>query len=329
MTEENRMRAWIVERILPTGAIRLAGLPRPTVTGDQCLLQVEAAGVNFLDTLMIRGRYQVKPPLPFTPGIEVSGVVSEAGPESPYRIGDRLCAICDYGGFAEYAVVPRIGSQKLPAEISSRDAVALSIIYPTAHLALRHRARLQAGETVLVHAGAGGVGSAAIQLAKHWGARVIATAGGSDKTALCRQLGADIAIDYTAEPLLDALRRVLGSAGVDVVVDPVGGQVAVDSLRCLAWGGRLVIVGFAGGAIAELPTNRLLLKNAGALGVYWGEYRHHHPDLVDEIFSELFDLYRAGVVRPLIRDVFPLADAERALAALAARNTVGKVVLEP
>ena len=322
------MRAWIVEQILPDGEIRLAEVPRPVPSGDQCLLQVEAAGVNFLDTLMIRGQYQVKPSLPFTPGIEVSGVVTEAGPESPYKVGDRLCAMCDYGGFAEYAIVPRIGSQKLPAEISSRDAVALPIIYPTAHLALRHRARLQAGETVLVHAGAGGVGSAAIQLAKHWGARVIATAGGPEKAALCRHLGADIAIDYSAEPLLDALRRVVGSAGVDVVVDPVGGQVAVDSLRCLAWGGRLVIVGFAGGTIAELPTNRLLLKNAGALGVYWGEYRRHHPELVSEIFAELFELYRACVIRPLIRDVFPLAEAKRALAALAARKTVGKVILE-
>jgi NADPH2:quinone reductase len=323
------MRAWIVEQVLPAGEMRLAELPRPVPGADQCLLQVQAAGVNFLDTLMIRGQYQVKPPLPFTPGIEVSGLVAEVGPESPYKIGDRLCAMCDHGGFAEYAIVPRIGSQKLPVEISSRDGVALPIIYPTAHLALRHRARLRSGETVLVHAGAGGVGSAAIQLAKHWGARVIATAGGSEKAALCLQLGADVAIDYAAEPLLDALRRVVGSAGVDVVVDPVGGQVAIDSLRCLAWGGRLIIVGFAGGGIAELPTNRLLLKNAGALGVYWGEYRRHHPELVSEVFAELFELYRTGIVRPLIRDVFPLTDAERALTALAARKTVGKVVLEP
>ncbi|MBP2231056.1 NADPH2:quinone reductase [Azospirillum agricola] len=323
------MKAWTVERITEDGAMAFTEQPRPAADGDGCVIRVEAAGVNFLDTLMIRGQYQVKPPLPFTPGIEVAGTVVEAGPGSPYREGDRLCALLDHGGFAEYARVPRVGSERIPDDFPMREAVALPIIYPTAHLALRHRANLRAGETVLVHAGAGGVGSAAIQLARHWGARVIATAGGPDKTALCRELGADLVIDYTAEPLVEAVRAATGGAGVDVVVDPVGGKVATDSLRCLAWGGRLVIVGFAGGAIADLPANRLLLKNAAALGVFWGEYRRHHPELIAPLFAELFELRRAGIIKPLIRDVFPLADAPKALEALGARRTVGKVVLVP
>ncbi|WP_189045466.1 NADPH:quinone oxidoreductase family protein [Aliidongia dinghuensis] len=307
----------------------LAERPRPVAAGDGCVIRVEAAGVNFLDTLMIRGRYQVKPPLPFTPGIEVAGTVVEAGPQSSNRVGDRLCALLDHGGFADYVQVPSVGSERIPADFPIREAVALPIIYPTAHLALRHRANLRTGETVLIHAGAGGVGSAAIQLAKHWGARVIATAGGPEKTALCVEMGADQAIDYSAQPIVETVREITGGTGVDVVVDPVGGKIATESLRCLAWGGRLVIVGFAGGAIADLPSNRLLLKNAAAMGVFWGEYRRHHPDVIPPMFAELFELRRQGIIKPLIRDIFPLADARQALHALAGRRTVGKVILVP
>jgi NADPH:quinone reductase len=323
------MRAWVVDNLTATGSMVLRDVPMPRPTGDACLVRVDAAGVNFLDTLMIRGQYQVKPPLPFTPGIEVVGTVVEPGPDSPYAAGERIAAMVDLGGYADYVVVPRLASERVPDGMSSRDAAGLPIVYPTAFLALRHRAALQAGETVLIHAGAGGVGSAAIQLAKHWGARVIATAGGAAKVALCLELGADAAIDYRAELLAAAIRRETGGRGVDVVIDPVGGEVTRDSLRCLAWGGRLVIVGFAGGAIADLPANRLLLKNAAALGIYWGEYRTHHPALVTDVFRDIFDLYRRNVVRPLVRDVFPLERAEQVLAALAARETVGKVALLP
>ncbi len=323
------MRAWVVERLTAAGEMALRDIPVPRPTGDSCLLRVEAAGVNFLDTLMIRGQYQVKPPPPFTPGIEVVGTVVAPGPDSPYAAGERIAAMVDIGGYAEYAAVPRLTSARVPEGMSIRDAAGLPIVYPTAFLALRQRAALRAGETVLIHAGAGGVGSAAIQLAKHWGARVIATAGGAAKVALCRELGADAAIDYRAEPLADAVRRETGGRGVDVVIDPVGGEVTRESLRCLAWGGRLVIVGFAGGSIPDLPANRLLLRNASALGVYWGAYATHHPDIVADVFRDIFALHREGVIRPLVRDVFPLEQAERALAAIASRETVGKVVLFP
>jgi NADPH:quinone reductase len=321
------MRAWIVDQITETGSMNMREARMPSASGNQSLLRVEAAGVNFLDTLMIRGQYQVKPPLPFTPGIEVVGTVVEVGADSPYVIGDRICAMIDYGAFAEYAIAPRLASQLIPADMPAKVAVGLPIIYPTAYLALRERAGVKAGETVLVQAGAGGVGSAAIQLAKHWGATVIATAGGAAKVALCRELGADFAFDYKETGIVEGVRNAIGSRGLDVVVDPVGGDVTIESLRCLAWGGRLVVVGFAGGKIPTLPANRLLLKNAAALGVYWGAYREHHPKVVEEVFKEIFALYDAGVVRPLVRDTFPLEKAEQALQAIAARDSVGKVAI--
>jgi NADPH2:quinone reductase len=321
------MRAWIVDRITEMGSMNLRETSKPRASGDQCLLRVEAAGVNFLDTLMMRGQYQVKPPLPFTPGIEVVGTVVERGTDSPYAVGDRICAMIDYGAFAEYAIAPRLASQLIPADMPGKAAVGLPIIYPTAYLALRDRAGVKAGETVLVHAGAGGVGSAAIQLAKHWGATVIATAGGPGKVALCRELGADFAFDYKETGITEGVRKATGGRGVDIVVDPVGGDVTLESLRCLAWGGRLVVVGFAGGKIPALPANRLLLKNAAALGVYWGAYREHHPEVVEEVFRQIFALYGSGVIQPLVRDSFPLEKVEQALQAIASRDSVGKVAI--
>ena len=308
--------------------MRLADVPTPRPKGDEALIRVEAAGLNFLDTLVLRGQYQVKPALPFSPGVEVAGTVTATGPDSPYQIGDRIAASCDFGGFAEFAITRRFGAQLLPAVMPARDGVAMLTIYPTAHLALRNRARMKAGDKVLVTAGAGGVGSATIHLAKHWGATVIAAAGGAAKVAVCRELGADHVIDYTAEKIVDSVRRIAGTDGVDIAVDSVGGTIAVDCLRCLAWEGRLMIVGFAGGSVAELPSNRLLLKNAQAMGVYFGEHRKHDPALADAIFAELFALYQGGAFRPLVRDVFKFDEAPAALAALASRRSVGKVVIE-
>ncbi len=323
------MRGWLVRALRADGTMALEDLPLPQAGPGECVVRVEAAGVNFLDTLMIRGRYQVKPPLPFTPGIELAGTVVARGEGCRFQEGDRICALVDHGAFADYAKVGPVGAELEPPEFPLNEAVALPVVSPTAHVALHDRAGLKAGETVLVHAGAGGVGSAAIQLARHAGARVIATAGGPDKGALCLELGAHEVIDYATEPLTARVRELTGGRGVDVVVDPVGGAVALESLRCLAWGGRLVIVGFAGGTVTELPANRLLLKNAAALGVYWGEYRRHHPEKVPHIYAELFELRRAGAIRPLVRDVFPLAEAPAALKALGERRTVGKVVLVP
>jgi NADPH2:quinone reductase len=325
------MRAWLVEQITPEGAMRLADVPMPQPTGDAALVRVEAAGLNFLDTLVVRGQYQTKPPLPFSPGVEVAGTVTATGPDSPYQIGERIAAPCDFGGFAEFAIARREGSQSLPPDMPSRDGVAMLTTYPTAHLALRKRGRIKAGDFVLVTAAAGGVGSATVQLAKHWGANVIAAVGSADKAAVSKQLGADFVVDYGIEKIVEAVRQIAAAAqidGVDIAVDSVGGSVAIDCLRCLGWQGRLMIIGFAGGSIAELPSNRLLLKNAAAMGVYWGEERRRDPALAETIFAELFALYLAGGFRPLVRDVFKFDDAPAALSVLASRRSVGKVVLE-
>jgi len=325
------VRAWLVEQITQEGAMRLADIPTPQPKSDEALLRVEAAGLNFLDTLVVRGQYQVKPPLPFSPGVEIAGTVAAVGPQSPFKVGDRIAAPCDFGGFAEYAIARRFGSQLLPAGMPARDGVGILTTYPTAYLALKTRARMKAGDTVLVTAGAGGVGSATIHLAKLWGAKVIAAAGGVDKVAVCRALGADHVIDYSIEKIVEAVRQITAADkidGIDIAVDSVGGATAIDCLRCLGWGGRLMIVGFAGGSVADLPSNRLLLKGASAMGVYWGEHRKHDPALADTIFTEMFELYRAGKFRPLVRDVFKFGDAPAALAALASRHSVGKVVIE-
>ncbi|HEX4113619.1 MAG TPA: NADPH:quinone oxidoreductase family protein [Stellaceae bacterium] len=311
--------------------MRLADVPMPRPTGDAALVRVEAAGLNFLDTLVVRGQYQVKPPLPFSPGVEVAGTVTAVGPDSPYQVGERIAAPCDFGGFAEFAIARREGSQRLPPDMPARDGVAMLTTYPTAHLALRKRGQMKAGDLVLVTAAAGGVGSATVQLAKQWGAKVIAAVGSADKAAVCKELGADFVIDYGIEKIVEAVRQIAAAEhvdGVDVAVDSVGGATAIDCLRVLGWQGRLMIVGFAGGSIAELPSNRLLLKNAAAMGVYWGEERRRDPALAETIFKEIFAIYRAGRFRPLVRDVFKFGEAAAALAALASRRSVGKVVIE-
>jgi NADPH2:quinone reductase len=325
------VRAWLVETITQEGTIRLADIPAPEPKGDAALVRVEAAGLNFLDTLVVRGQYQTKPPLPFSPGVEIAGTVVAVGPQSPFKTGDRIAAPCDFGGFAEYAIARRDGAQLLPPEMPARDGVAMLTTYPTAHITLRKRAQMKPGELVLVTAGAGGVGSATIHLAKHWGAKVIAAVGSADKAAVCKGLGADYVIDYALEKIVAAVRQIAAVEkveGVDIAVDSVGGATAIDCLRVLGWQGRLMIVGFAGGGIADLPSNRLLLKNASAMGVYWGEEKRRDPALAASIFKELFELYRAGAFRPLVRDVFKFYDAPAALAALAMRRSVGKVVLE-
>ena len=323
------MRAWLVERITDEGEMRLADIPAPEPGPGQSLIKVEAAGLNFLDTLQLRGKYQVKPPLPFTPGVEVAGRVIKAGAGSRFTEGERLCGTVPTGGFAEQAVVADGNAIRLPDGVPAAESVGMVTIYPTSHVALKNRAGIKPGDTVLVHAGAGGVGSAAVQLAKAWGARVIATAGGEEKAQLCRDIGADVAIDYKAGDWVEAVRKETDGRGCDIIYDPVGDAIGEQSVRVLAWGGRLLIVGFAGGRIPQLPANRFLLKNASAVGVYWGEWKKNHPDLAEEVFADLFRMYEAGQIKPIIGERFPLSEAPAALEALGGRKSVGKVVLIP
>jgi NADPH2:quinone reductase len=318
------MKAWRVEALSDPGQMRLAELPVPTPADDQYLVKVEAAGLNFLDTLAIKGQYQTKPALPFTPGVEVVGTIVD-GEGAGTRVA---CAtpVGKFGGFAEYALVPRAEAMPIAPDVPPGAALALRGNYPTSLYALRHAGRLQAGETLLVHAGAGGVGSAAVQLGKLMGARVIATAGSAAKRDACAALGADETLDYTDAKWVDEVRK-LAPQGVDVVYDPVGGDIGAQSVRCLAFGARLLVVGFAGGTLTQLPANRLLLANASAVGVLWGEVRKREPGLARQLGEEIQDWYRQGRLRPLEASVFDFDDAPAALAALERRQTSGKAIL--
>lgn len=318
------MRAWRVETLSDPACITLSEIPMPTPADDQYLVKVEAAGLNFLDTLAIKGEYQVKPALPFTPGVEVVGTVV-GGSDAGVRVA---CAtpVGKFGGFAEYALVPRSEAVAVAADVPPGAALALRGNYPTSLYALRHAGRLAAGETLLVHAGAGGVGSAAVQIGKLMGARVIATAGSSSKREACLALGADAAIDYTNPKWVDEVRR-LAPSGVDVVYDPVGGDIGSQSVRCLAFGARLLVIGFAGGTLTQLPANRLLLANASAIGVLWGEVRKREPELSRRLSEEIQGWYQEGRLRLLDASSFSFEDARAALAALEGRQTSGKAIL--
>jgi len=323
------MKAWLVRQWCQPHEMEFAEVPMPEPGEGQVRIRIEAAALNFLDTLMIQGLYQVKPPFPFTPGVEIGGIVDRAGPGSRFSVGDRVCGMIGMGGFAEYVVAADRDVVLLAEGMSTQEGAVFPVVYGTAHLALRDGAHLKAGETVLVHAGAGGVGLASIQVAKAWGAKVIATAGGADKVAVCLAHGADLAIDYNAESWFDRVKAHTAGRGADVVIDMVGGEVTEHSVRALAWRGRLMIVGFAGGKIPNIPANRLLLKSASAIGVFWGGMRGQEPHLTTEVMSDLVAMYGRGAIKPVVSRTYPLADAPRALADLATRKTHGKVVLLP
>jgi NADPH:quinone reductase len=296
---------------------------QPTPGDGQVLVQVRAAGLNFPDVLMAMGRYQERPPLPFTPGVEVCGEIVGTGQRV---LGSPAGGP---GGFAEYALMDAAAAFPVPDGMSDEQAASLYLTYQTGHVGLHRRAGLQAGEWLLVHAGAGGVGSAAIQLGKAAGAHVIATAGGERKTEVCRQLGADHVIDYTAEDFVPLVKEITGGRGADVVYDPVGGEVFDKSRKCIAFEGRLVVVGFTSGTIPQAPVNHALVKNYSIVGLHWGLYRTYDPALFGRVHEELCRLFAEGAIAPLIGDTLPLAELPRAMAAIADRSTVGKVVLKP
>jgi len=305
--------------------------PEPELRPGTLGIDVKAAGCNFFDTLICKGRYQVKPPLPFVPGGEISGIVRELGEGARgFSVGDRVCcALGSIGGYAERAVVPMTLAWKLPDRMSFAEGAALPIVYPTSYAGLVYRAALQAGETLLVHAAAGGVGIAAVQIGRALGARVIATAGGEDKLAVAREAGAELAIDYRQEDFAARVMEETGGQGADVIYDPVGGEVFDQSLKCIAWNGRLLVIGFASGTIPTPRLNRVLLKNIALVGLHWTAYFEKEPERVDEAFRALLALYERGEIRPPVHRSYRLEQAGEALAELASRGTTGKVVLEP
>ncbi len=310
--------------------LRVSEIPEPEAGPGTLQVEVRAAGCNFFDTLIVQGKYQVKPVFPFTPGGELSGVVREVGEGvEGFAVGDRVLAWTQTGGFAETAVVRASDAHLLPDGMSFEEGAAIPIIYPTSYAALVFRADLQAGETLLVHAAAGGVGSAALQIGKALGARVIATVGGAEKAEIAREHGADEVIDYLVDDFVIRVNEITDGRGADVICDSVGGDVFDRSLKCIAWNGRLLVVGFASGRIPELKANRILLKNIAVVGIHWGAYRDNEPERVLEAFESLFALYRKGMIKPLIFNTYPLEDLPSALGELASRKTHGKLIITP
>ncbi len=321
----------ITEETGPDTALKLVELPEPeashmTTPGEGVLVEVHAAGVSFPELLQTRGQYQMKPPLPFVPGSEVGGVVTSAPAGAAVKAGDRVAAFCMLGGWAETAVAPVHFTFPLGADLEFAQGAALVLNYHTAYFALRLRGRLQEGETVLVHGAAGGVGTACLQVARGLGAKTIATVSTEEKRKVAEEAGADHVV-MVGEGWKDEVLELSGG-GVQLVLDPVGGDRFLDSLRSLAEDGRLVVVGFTGGAIPEVKVNRLLLKNTEVIGAGWGAYVMGRPEVTAEIGAAVARLIEAGVVRPLIGQRYALEDAAQALHALDERRAVGKVVLD-
>lgn len=327
------MRAVLCKEFGSHKDLVVAEVPPPADPGPgQVKIAVGAAGLNFADLLMIGGSYQEKPALPFVPGLEAAGTVLACGPGvTRVAPGDRVLALVDHGAFAEQALAREADVHPLPPGMDEVTAAGFAIAYGTAHGALRWRADLKHGETVLVHGAGGGVGLAAVEVAKAMGATVIATAGDAGKLAIARAHGADHLIDYRTEALRGRVKEICarsnGSDGVDVVYDPVGGEVFDQSLRCAAWSGRLVVIGFASGTVPQIPANYLLVKNLSVLGLYWGSYRKHRPAMLAEAFADLFSWYEAGRLRPHVSQTLDLGEAAAALDLLKTRRSTGKVVL--
>ncbi len=324
------MRAVLCRALGDAADLTVADVDPPPLGDGSVRIQVRAAGLNFADTLLVAGTYQVKPPLPFSPGLELAGEVLECAPGvTRCRPGDRVMAVVDYGAFAEQAVVPESQVYVLPDGMDLVAAAAVPVAYGTSHLGLKLKAGLKPGETLLVHGAAGGVGLTAVEVGKHLGATVIATAGGADKLKVPAEYGADHLIDYRAEDIRERVLAITDGRGVDVVYDPVGGSAFDASLRCTVPGGRILIVGFASGTVPQIPANILLVKNITAIGYYWGLHRRIAPDLMAESFGELLAWCADGTIKPHVSHVFPLDDVVAAFDTLRGRKSTGKVVLTP
>ena len=320
------MRAVVVEEYGPIGSLSISEAERPSAGAGEVLIQVAAVGLGFVDGLKVQGLYQTKDLLPFVPGSEVAGVVRSAPDGSEFHAGDRVCAFPGLGGVAESVAVDPGNVFPLPGSLTFAEAAAIPMNLLTAHFALTRRGRLERGETVLVHGAGGGIGVATTQLATALGARVIAVASTEEKRRIALEAGATDAI--APEGFKDAVAELTGKAGVDMVVDPVGGDRFTDSLRSLAPEGRLLVIGFTGGEIPTVKVNRLLLRNTSVIGVGWGEFWMRNPGYLRRQWAEVEPLLAEGRLRPLVGATFPLADAGRALELMDSRGAVGKIVLE-
>ena len=323
------MHAWRGHAFGPPESLQWEELTDPEVQDGQVRIEVKASAVNFPDVLFTAGTYQNKPTPPFTPGFEISGVVVESrAPELP--VGTRVASTLDgSGGYATHAIAFPYNTYVIPDAMTFDDAAAITVTYQTGWFALHRRARIQPGEWLLVHAGAGGVGSAAIQLGKAAGAHVIATAGGTMKRDVCIKLGAEVAVDYTKDDFVAAVKGATQGRGADVIFDPVGGDVFDRSTKCIAFEGRIIVIGFTSGRMPEARASHILVKNYGVLGLHWGMYLLVDAPAVRAAQMDLYAMYEAKKIAPLVSERVPLTEAPAAMAKVASRGTVGKVILVP
>ncbi len=324
------MRAMVATQWGEPRDLQLMELPDPQPGPRQVAIDVHASACNFFDILMVQGKYQVRPPLPFSPGGEVSGVVRAVGADVE-RIaqGDRVFAMLGWGGYASVALAPADAVYRMPDSMPFEHGAAFGVAYQTSYFGLVYRANVQPGETLLVHAAAGGVGLAAVQIGRALGARVFATAGSAAKLDVARAHGAEEAYDYSNPDWVERVKAATGGRGADVIYDPVGGDIFDLSTKCLAFGGRLLVIGFASGRIPSIQANRILLKNISIVGLHWGAYRQHDPARIPVAMDALFALYCQRKLQPVISSTWPLTDAAAALEEIASRRSVGKVLLVP
>jgi len=311
-------------------SLRLEEVARPPLAAHQARIRVRACGVNFADTLMIAGKYQVKPDFPFTPGLEATGEVIEVGAAVTHlQPGHRVLAVLRFGGaYAEEIALNADAVVPIPDDMEFVTAAAFPVAYGTSHFALTHRGQLKRGETLLVLGAAGGVGLTAVEIGKQLGAQVIAAAGGPDKLAVAREHGADELIDYQSDSIRDRVRELTQGLGADVVFDPVGGDAFDQALRAVNWEARMLVIGFAAGRIQSVPANLILVKNISVIGVVWGAQAARDPVLISRNLAEMLRWWEAGRLKPLVAKTFPLAEAGAAMRALLSRRHAGKIVLE-
>lgn len=322
------MHAWLCTEPTGVDALTWTEQPTPSPRAGEVLIEIKAASLNFPDLLIVQNKYQMKPPLPFVPGSEYAGVVQAVGEGVTHlHPGQSVACLSGTGGFATHVLAPAALCMPLPDGFSHVDAAAFIMIYATSHHALIDRARLQASETVLVLGAAGGVGTAAIQIAKARGARVIAAASTDEKCSLCLSIGADAVINYAQENLREALKALTDGRGPDVIYDPVGGEYAEPAFRSIAWRGRYLVVGFASGPIPSLPLNLPLLKGASLVGVFWGDFAKREPKANAAMMQELATWYAEGKVKPVIDRTMPMSQLKAAYEHMGSRGVMGKLVM--
>ncbi|WP_404363993.1 NADPH:quinone oxidoreductase family protein [Marinobacter sp.] len=322
------MKAILCKEYGPAESLVIEEIKSPEAKGSGVKVKVKAAGLNFPDTLIIEGKYQLKPSMPFSPGGEMAGEVIAVGEKvTRYKVGDRVMGLTGYGAFAEEVVVAESNVLPVPEGMSDEEAAAFTMVYGTSYHALRQRANIQPGETLLVLGASGGVGLATVELGKAMGAHVIAAASSADKLKVAQEAGADEVINYTEEPLKEAVKKLTRNRGVDVVYDPVGGEFTEQAVRAMAWNGRHLIVGFAAGDIPKIPANLTLLKGCSVVGVFWGAFTQKEPETSLQNMKDLFGLYAQGKIKPRVSEVFPFEEYEAALNALTERRARGKIVL--